>query len=268
MLPQVRPLAGLRACWPRCCSADGSQPPYATCCSVRPKHGSHGRIALCANSSIPAPLTFFPLPCAAGALVGELTDPNLTTICPVNKPHPRRDLIVSGSSRSLYVWHPGPGQAPCRQPLLLLCTSSVHGLSCHWAPATAAGPLNKTMWCCELGRPCTPLVSIASTLALCSAADEDEDEGLGEQEQQEERRRGGASASSSGGGGGSWGGLGGWDLPHGLQVRSDEMRHHYVYQAPVFVLVLQWRLPRLACRRCACWGTLWSSSALHLPGSI
>ena len=29
----------------------------------------------------------------AGALVGELTDPNLTTICPVNLPHPRLDLI-------------------------------------------------------------------------------------------------------------------------------------------------------------------------------
>ena len=30
---------------------------------------------------------------STGALVGQLADPNLTTICPVNKPHPRLDLI-------------------------------------------------------------------------------------------------------------------------------------------------------------------------------
>lgn len=34
-----------------------------------------------------------PSPPPSGALVGELVDPNLTTICPVNKPHPRVDLI-------------------------------------------------------------------------------------------------------------------------------------------------------------------------------
>jgi hypothetical protein len=34
-----------------------------------------------------------------GVLLQQLTDINLTTICPVNKPHPRRDLIISGSSR-------------------------------------------------------------------------------------------------------------------------------------------------------------------------
>ena len=33
-------------------------------------------------------------------------DPNLTTISPVNKPHPRQDVIISGSSRSLYAWKP------------------------------------------------------------------------------------------------------------------------------------------------------------------
>ncbi len=43
---------------------------------------------------------------ATGATVGELVDPNLTTISPVNKAHPRRDLIVTGSSRSLYAWKP------------------------------------------------------------------------------------------------------------------------------------------------------------------
>ncbi|GLC35552.1 hypothetical protein PLESTM_000336600 [Pleodorina starrii] len=41
-----------------------------------------------------------------GALLHQLTDTNLTTISPVNKPHPRRQLIVSGSSRSLYLWAP------------------------------------------------------------------------------------------------------------------------------------------------------------------
>ncbi|GIM03291.1 hypothetical protein Vretimale_8050, partial [Volvox reticuliferus] len=41
-----------------------------------------------------------------GALLRQLTDANLTTISPVNKAHPRRQLIVSGSSRSLYLWAP------------------------------------------------------------------------------------------------------------------------------------------------------------------
>lgn len=43
---------------------------------------------------------------ATGGLLAELVDPNLTTISPVNKPHPTRDIIVSGSSRSLYAWRP------------------------------------------------------------------------------------------------------------------------------------------------------------------
>ncbi|GFH29820.1 WD40 repeat-like protein [Haematococcus lacustris] len=34
----------------------------------------------------------------SGALLAALVDHNLTTISPVNKPHPRRDVIVSGSS--------------------------------------------------------------------------------------------------------------------------------------------------------------------------
>ena len=38
-------------------------------------------------------------------------DPNLTTISPVNKPHPREDVIISGSSRSLYAWRPVPDGA-------------------------------------------------------------------------------------------------------------------------------------------------------------
>lgn len=34
-----------------------------------------------------------------GALMGQLVDANLTTISPVNRFHPRRDIIISGSSR-------------------------------------------------------------------------------------------------------------------------------------------------------------------------
>lgn len=56
------------------------------------------------------------LDAATGALVGELVDPNLTTICPVNKPHPRVDLIVSGSSRSLYAWRPAPAEEDEEDP--------------------------------------------------------------------------------------------------------------------------------------------------------
>ena len=43
---------------------------------------------------------------ATGRLLTQLVDANLATICPVNKPHPRLPLIVSGSSRSLYAWRP------------------------------------------------------------------------------------------------------------------------------------------------------------------
>eukprot|EP00245_Coleochaete_scutata_P012935 TRINITY_DN5119_c0_g1_i1.p1 TRINITY_DN5119_c0_g1~~TRINITY_DN5119_c0_g1_i1.p1 ORF type:complete len:219 (-),score=40.68 TRINITY_DN5119_c0_g1_i1:178-798(-) len=43
---------------------------------------------------------------STGQLVGEVKDPNLTTICPVNKLHPRLDLMATGSSGSLYVWKP------------------------------------------------------------------------------------------------------------------------------------------------------------------
>ena len=38
----------------------------------------------------------------------QLVDPNFTHISPVNKPHPRLDVIVSGASRSLFAWRPVP----------------------------------------------------------------------------------------------------------------------------------------------------------------
>lgn len=34
-----------------------------------------------------------------GQLVAEVMDPNITTITPVNKLHPRDDVLASGSSR-------------------------------------------------------------------------------------------------------------------------------------------------------------------------
>ena len=46
------------------------------------------------------------LDASTGRLLSQLVDANLSTICPVNKPHPRIDVIMSGSSRSLYAWRP------------------------------------------------------------------------------------------------------------------------------------------------------------------
>lgn len=39
------------------------------------------------------------LDASTGRLVHQLVDSNLTTISPVNKPHPRKDIIITGSSR-------------------------------------------------------------------------------------------------------------------------------------------------------------------------
>ncbi|KAF8394928.1 hypothetical protein HHK36_018867 [Tetracentron sinense] len=43
---------------------------------------------------------------STGHLVAELMEPNITTISPVNKLHPRDDVMASGSSRSLFIWRP------------------------------------------------------------------------------------------------------------------------------------------------------------------
>lgn len=43
---------------------------------------------------------------STGQLVAEVMDPNITTISPVNKLHPREDILASGSSRSLFIWKP------------------------------------------------------------------------------------------------------------------------------------------------------------------
>lgn len=41
---------------------------------------------------------------STGQLVAEVMDPNITTISPVNKLHPRDDVLATGSSRSVYLW--------------------------------------------------------------------------------------------------------------------------------------------------------------------
>ncbi|KAG4954969.1 hypothetical protein JHK87_040563 [Glycine soja] len=43
---------------------------------------------------------------STGQLVAEVMDPNITTISPVNKLHPRDDILATGSSRSLFIWKP------------------------------------------------------------------------------------------------------------------------------------------------------------------
>lgn len=43
---------------------------------------------------------------STGQLVAEVMDPNITTISPVNKLHPRDDVLATGSSRSLFIWRP------------------------------------------------------------------------------------------------------------------------------------------------------------------
>eukprot|EP00249_Psilotum_nudum_P011683 c23318_g1_i1 orf=119-1795(+) len=43
---------------------------------------------------------------STGQLVAEVFDKNITTISPVNKLHPRLDVLATGSSRSLFIWRP------------------------------------------------------------------------------------------------------------------------------------------------------------------
>ncbi|XP_057512577.1 protein DAMAGED DNA-BINDING 2-like isoform X2 [Actinidia eriantha] len=43
---------------------------------------------------------------STGQLISEVTEPNITTISPVNKLHPRDDVLASGSSRSIFIWRP------------------------------------------------------------------------------------------------------------------------------------------------------------------
>ncbi|XP_072996150.1 DNA damage-binding protein 2 isoform X1 [Typha latifolia] len=43
---------------------------------------------------------------STGKLLAEVFDPDISTISPVNKLHPRDDVLASGSSRSLFIWKP------------------------------------------------------------------------------------------------------------------------------------------------------------------
>ncbi|ERN09788.1 protein DAMAGED DNA-BINDING 2 [Amborella trichopoda] len=43
---------------------------------------------------------------STGRLVAEVIEPNIKTISPVNKLHPRDDVLATGSSRSLFIWRP------------------------------------------------------------------------------------------------------------------------------------------------------------------
>ncbi|KAL5228486.1 hypothetical protein ABZP36_016751 [Zizania latifolia] len=43
---------------------------------------------------------------STGKLLAEVMDPDITTISPVNKLHPRDDILASGSSRSIFIWKP------------------------------------------------------------------------------------------------------------------------------------------------------------------
>ncbi|GAV89905.1 WD40 domain-containing protein, partial [Cephalotus follicularis] len=56
------------------------------------------------NGTALHPIDFIDI--STGQLVAEVMDPNITTISPVNKLHPRDDVLASGSSRSLFIWRP------------------------------------------------------------------------------------------------------------------------------------------------------------------
>ncbi|MQM07317.1 hypothetical protein Taro_040157 [Colocasia esculenta] len=43
---------------------------------------------------------------STGQLLAEVTEPQIMTISPVNKLHPREDILASGSSRSIFIWKP------------------------------------------------------------------------------------------------------------------------------------------------------------------
>lgn len=49
------------------------------------------------NGAALHPIDFIDI--STGQLVAEIMDPNITTISPVNKLHPRDDVLASGSSR-------------------------------------------------------------------------------------------------------------------------------------------------------------------------
>nr|GLL42946.1 protein DAMAGED DNA-BINDING 2 isoform X1 [Ipomoea trifida] len=65
------------------------------------------------NGTALHPIDFIDI--TTGQLVAEVMDPNITTISPVNKLHPRDDILASGSSRSLFIWRPAGESEPGQQ---------------------------------------------------------------------------------------------------------------------------------------------------------
>ncbi|XP_051131943.1 protein DAMAGED DNA-BINDING 2 [Andrographis paniculata] len=64
-----------------------------------------------------------------GQLVAEVKDPNITTISPVNKLHPRDDILASGSSRSIFIWRPETIHSKHQEDerKIILCEKGVKG---------------------------------------------------------------------------------------------------------------------------------------------
>lgn len=76
------------------------------------------------NGAALHPIDFIDI--STGQLVAEVMDPNITTISPVNKLHPRDDVLASGSSRSLFIWRPRDKSEPVQQKnekKIVLCAS-------------------------------------------------------------------------------------------------------------------------------------------------
>ncbi|KAI4306610.1 hypothetical protein L6164_029871 [Bauhinia variegata] len=65
------------------------------------------------NGAALHPIDFIDI--SSGQLVAEVMDPNITTITPVNKLHPRDDILASGSSRSLFIWRPKDRSEPIEE---------------------------------------------------------------------------------------------------------------------------------------------------------
>ncbi|XP_061347198.1 protein DAMAGED DNA-BINDING 2 [Gastrolobium bilobum] len=65
------------------------------------------------NGTALHPIDFIDI--STGQLLAEVMDPNITTISPVNKLHPRDDILASGSSRSLFIWKPKEKSEPVEE---------------------------------------------------------------------------------------------------------------------------------------------------------
>lgn len=78
------------------------------------------------NGAALHPIDFIDI--STGQLVAEVMDPNITTISPVNKLHPRDDILASGSSRSLFIWRPKEKSEPVEkkdESKIIICGGSM-----------------------------------------------------------------------------------------------------------------------------------------------